>query len=151
MYICGQKPFLTLLMTHTSSSGNWTWVTISNSILFQHLLHVIHDKWQLCIECCIKYSVSFCWCTKSIVIPQFQTMEGNWVLLKSNFVNKHLLCRLYSRNVANAKIANKANPLTMTNLSFTLPDLHSSIEPLCVRIPWQNHSQTVLYQTKHCH
>jgi len=124
---------MVVAVTEPGSAGHYSVVSTTKSYLLRYSLYMIHGKWQLCIECCIEHFVSSR--TQLIVIPQFQATESDRVLFKSYFVNKHLPCRLYSHNITNAEIANEANPLTMTNLGFALPDLHSGKEPLCIRIP----------------
>jgi len=104
---------------------------------------MIFSKWQICIKCCVEYFVLWR-CVKTTAIPQFKTTVGDWVLLEPNFVDEQLLCGLYSDNITNTETTDEANPLTLTNLCFRLPDLHSCKEPFQVRIPWYSH------RTKFC-
>ena len=107
------------------------------------MLYVIQRKRQVCVERCVKHSVVYRR-TESILIPQFQAAKGDRILLKTDFVHEQLLRSPYACNITDAEVANEANPLAMTDLGFTLPDLHPCKEPLQVWIAWiqSEHSST---------
>lgn len=81
-----------------------------------------------------------------IHVPLFQAEESHWILLQSHFVDKHLLGTHQAREVADPKVANEANPLTMTRFGVFLvpPDFQACVEPFQIRISWRQEQWKII-------
>jgi len=93
---------------------------------------MIACEWKICVKGHIKFTVGSTndgLSSRPITIPAFETVERGRVLFKSYLIHKELASGRKLGEIPDPEVAYVTHPLTMTDVCFTLPDLHTGVEP----------------------